>query len=117
MFRSFDLWFKGFKKLVTANIPNPDELDEGDNVFLQLEWEEHFGSTLRVYEKKHPFLGLLINYDDSSYITDDSDDNDKLELYCSNILKIYIYIYIYIIPKCYRWNQIISRKKVMIGKK
>ena len=92
MFRSFDLWFKGFKKLVSANIPNPDELDESDNVFLQLKWEEHFGSTLRVYEKKHQFLGLLINYDDSSYITDD----DKLELYCSNILK-YIYIYIYIL--------------------
>ena len=28
MFRSFDLWFKSFKKLVTATIPNPDELDE-----------------------------------------------------------------------------------------
>ena len=36
MFRSFDLWFKSFEKLVTATIPNPDELDEGDNVFLQL---------------------------------------------------------------------------------
>ena len=48
MFRSFDLWFKTFKKLVTATIPDPDELDENDNV-LQLEWEEHFGSTLRVY--------------------------------------------------------------------
>ena len=53
MFRSFDLWFKCFKKLVTATIPDPDELDEGDNVFIQLEWEEHFGSTLRVYEKTH----------------------------------------------------------------
>ena len=31
MFRSFDLWFKNFKKLVTATIPDPDELDEGDN--------------------------------------------------------------------------------------
>ena len=76
MFRSFDLWFKGFKKIVTATIPNPVELDEGDNVFLQLEWEEHFGSTLRVYEEKHPFPGLLINYDDSSYIVADSDDDD-----------------------------------------
>ena len=38
MFRSIDLWFKSFKKLVTATIPDPDELDEGDNVFLQLEW-------------------------------------------------------------------------------
>ena len=76
MFRSFDLWSKHFKKLVTATIPNPDELDESDNVFVQLDWEEHFGSTLRVYEKKHPFPGLLINYDDSSYIANDSDDDD-----------------------------------------
>ena len=76
MFRSFDLWFKYFKTLVTATIPDLDELDEGDNVFLQLEWEEHFGSTLKVYEKKHPFPGLLINYDDSSYIADDSNGDD-----------------------------------------
>ena len=76
MFRSVDLWFRYFKKLVTATIPDPDELDEGDNVFIQLDWEEHFGSTLRVYEKKHPFPGILINYDDSSYIADDSDDDD-----------------------------------------
>ena len=34
MFRSFDLWFKYFKKLGTTTIPNPDELDEGDNVFI-----------------------------------------------------------------------------------
>ena len=76
MFRSFDLWFKCFKKLVTATIPDPDELDEGDNVFIQLDWEEHFGSTLRVYEKKHPFPGLLINYDDGFYVVDNSDDDD-----------------------------------------
>ena len=81
MFRSFDLWFKCFKKLVTATIPNPDELDEGGNVFLQLEWEKNFGSTLIVYEKKHPFPGLLINYDDSSYIADDSDDDDDRDPY------------------------------------
>ena len=56
MFRSFDLWFKYFKKLVTTTILNPDELDEANNVFIQLEWEEHFGTSLRVYEKKHPFL-------------------------------------------------------------
>ena len=81
MFRSFDLWFKGFKKLVAATILDPDELDEGDNVFLQLKWEEHFGSTLRVYEKKHPFPGLLINYDDSSYIAANSNDDDDRDLY------------------------------------
>ena len=81
MFRSFDLWFKSFKKLVTATIPDPDELDEDDNVFLQLEWKEHFGSTFRVYEKKHPFAGLLINYDDGSYIADDSDEDDDRDPY------------------------------------
>ena len=78
MFRSFDLWYKYFKKLVTAIIPNPDELDESDNIFIQLDWEEHFGNSLRMYEKKHSFLGLLINYDDGSYVdADDSDDDDR----------------------------------------
>ena len=72
MFRSFDLWYKYFKKLVTAIIPDPDELDEFDNI--QLDWEEHFGSSLRVYEKKYPFPSLLINYDDGSYV--DADDMD-----------------------------------------
>ena len=37
MFRSFDLWFKYFNILVTATIPDPDELDEFDNVFIQLD--------------------------------------------------------------------------------
>ena len=77
MFRTFDLWFKNFKTLVTATIPDPDELDEDDNVFLQLEWEEHFGSSLRVYENRHPFPDLLINFDDGSYIADISDDDDE----------------------------------------
>ena len=81
MFRYFDLWFKGFKKLVTTTIPGPDQLEEGDNVFLQLEWEEHFGCTLRVYEKKHPFLGLLINNYDSSYIAADSYNDDDRDPY------------------------------------
>ena len=76
MFRSFDLWYKYFKKLVTAIIPDPDELDESDNIFIQLDWEEHFGSSLRVYEKKHPFPSLLINYDDGSYVHADDLDND-----------------------------------------
>ena len=31
-----------------------------------------------MYEKKHPFPGLLINYDDGSYVdADDSDDDDR----------------------------------------
>ena len=37
LFRSFDLWYKYFKKLVTAIIPDPDELDESDNLFIQLD--------------------------------------------------------------------------------
>ena len=68
MFRFFDLWYKYFKKLVIATIPDPNELDESDNVFIQLDWEEHFGSSLRVYEKKNLFPGLLVNYED---VTDD----------------------------------------------
>ena len=79
MFTSFDLWSKYFQKLVKATIPDPNELDEVDNVFIQLDWEEHFRTSLKVYEKKHPFPGLLINYDDDSYVdvdVDDSDDDD-----------------------------------------
>ena len=34
MFRSFDLWYKYFKKLVIANIPDHDELDESDKMSL-----------------------------------------------------------------------------------
>ena len=80
MFRSFDLWFKYFKKLVTATIPDSDELDESNNVSIQLDWEEHFGSSLRVYEKKHQFPGLLIDYDNGSYVAnDDSDDDDDMD--------------------------------------
>ena len=56
-------------------------MDEDDNVFLQLKWEEHFGSTLGVYEKKHPFPGLLINYDYSSCIAANSDDDDDRDPY------------------------------------
>ena len=46
MFRSFDLWFEYFKILVTTAIPDPDELDESDNVFVQLDLDVHFGSSL-----------------------------------------------------------------------
>ena len=76
LFRSFDLWYKYFKKLVIATIPDPDELDESKNVFIQLDWEEHFGSSLRVYEKMHPFPDLLVNYEDGT--DDDEKDLDWL---------------------------------------
>ena len=76
MFRFFDLWYKYFKKLVIATIPDPDELDESNNVFIQLDWEEHFGSSLRVYEKKNLFPGLLVNYEDGT--DDEGRDPDWL---------------------------------------
>ena len=76
MFRSFDLWYKYFKKLVIATIPDPDELDEFDNVFIQLDWEKHFRSSLRVYEKMHLFPSLLVNYEDGT--NDDEKDPDWL---------------------------------------
>ena len=57
MFRSFDLWFKCFKKLVTATIPDPDELDEANNVFIQLEWEENtLGLALECMKRNTHFL-------------------------------------------------------------
>ena len=34
MFKSFDLWYKYFKKLVTTIIPDPDDLDDSDNIFI-----------------------------------------------------------------------------------
>ena len=39
--------------------------------------------SLRVYEKQHPFPGLLINYDDGSYIADvsNADDDNGRDLY------------------------------------
>ncbi|KAK9994083.1 hypothetical protein SO802_023786 [Lithocarpus litseifolius] len=74
MFRSFDIWYEYFKKLVTASIPDPDEMDGDDNVFIQLDWEEYFGKSSRVYERKiHPFPGLLINYEDDKLDKEDMD--------------------------------------------
>ncbi|KAL0006049.1 hypothetical protein SO802_013610 [Lithocarpus litseifolius] len=76
MFTSFDLWYDYFKKLVTASIPDPDELDVDDNVFIQLDWEEYFGTSARVYERKiHPFPGLLVNYEDDELDEEDMNPN------------------------------------------
>ena len=43
-----------------------NDSDDIDNAFIQLIWEEYFGSSHRVYEKKNPFPGLIINYEDWS---------------------------------------------------
>ena len=66
MFKSSDLWFEHFKILVTTVIPNPANSNDFSDILQQADWKEHFGSSFRVYEKKHPFPGLLVNYDDGS---------------------------------------------------
>ncbi|KAK9986494.1 hypothetical protein SO802_031445 [Lithocarpus litseifolius] len=49
-------------------------MDVDDNVFIQLDWEEYFGKSSRVYERKiHPFPGLLINYEDDELDEEDMD--------------------------------------------
>ena len=37
MFKSLDLWYRYFKKLVITTIPDPDDLDDSDNIFIQLD--------------------------------------------------------------------------------
>ena len=58
--------FEHFKILVTTVIPDPANSDDVSDILQQANWKEHFGSSFRVYEKKHPFPGLLVNYDDGS---------------------------------------------------
>ena len=70
MLRSFDLWFEYFKILVTTAIPDVANSDDLSDIQEQADWKEHFGSSLRVYEKKHLFPGLLVYYEDGS---DDAD--------------------------------------------
>ena len=54
--------FDYFKELITTTIPDPANSDDTSDILDQADWEDHFGSSLRVYERKHPFPGLLINY-------------------------------------------------------
>ena len=66
MIRSFDSWFEYFKILITTVVLDPTNLDDLSDILEQANREEHFGSSLRVYEKKHPFPSLLVNYEDGS---------------------------------------------------
>ena len=73
MSESCDLWFKHFRILVTTHFPvYGEDSDDADNAFIQSTWEKYFGSSHRVYEKKHPFPGLIINYEDWSVEEDPS---------------------------------------------
>ena len=74
MFKSSDLWFRHFKILVTTAIPHPANSDDFSDILQQADWKEHFGSSLRVYEKKHPLPGLLVNYDHGSGIANNYDE-------------------------------------------
>jgi len=73
MSESCDLWFKHFRIMVTTHFPvYGEDSDDIDNAFIQSTWEEYFGSSHRVYEKKHPFPCLIINYEDWSVEEDPS---------------------------------------------
>ena len=64
MNESRDSWYEHFRVLVTTTFPDPEDSDDMDNILAQAEWEDYFGNSTRVYENKHPFPGLLINYND-----------------------------------------------------
>ena len=72
MSESCDQWFKHFKILVTSHFPvYGEDLDDIHYAFIQSTWDEYFGSSHRVYEKKHHFPGLIVNYEDGA------DDEDR----------------------------------------
>ena len=73
MFESHDQWFEHFKLLVTTHsLVFGEDSDNTDDVFVLSKWEDYFGSSLIVYEKKHPFPSLIINYEDGT----DEEDRD-----------------------------------------
>ncbi|KAL0002132.1 hypothetical protein SO802_015913 [Lithocarpus litseifolius] len=51
MFESIDQWFEHFKVLVTTPYLDLENSDDTEDIFAQVTWEEHFGCSLRVYEK------------------------------------------------------------------
>ena len=60
-----DQWFVYFKLLVTTHFPvYGEDSDDIDDIFLYTNWGDYFGCSLRVYEKKHPFPGLIVNFED-----------------------------------------------------
>ena len=65
MFESHDQWFEHFKLLVTTHFRvYGEDSNDIDDIFIFTNWDAHFGSNLRVYEKKHPFPGLIANFED-----------------------------------------------------
>ena len=65
MSESHDQWFAHFKLLVTTHFPvYGEDSDDIDDIFLYTNWDNYFGSSLGVYEKKHPFPSLVVNFED-----------------------------------------------------
>ena len=65
MSESHDQWFAHFKLLVTTHFPvYGEDSDDIDDIFLYTNRGDYFGCSLRVYEKKHPFPGLIVNFED-----------------------------------------------------
>ena len=73
MTESSDQWFRHLEVMVTIHFP---VLGQGANTIdiasILETWNKYFGSSHRVYERQHPFPGLIINYEDGS---DDEDRN------------------------------------------
>ena len=69
---SRDQWFKHLEMMVTTHFPiYGEDSDDIETDFIRSTWNDYFGSSHRVYEKKHPFPGLIINYEDGA------DDEDR----------------------------------------
>ena len=97
MSKSHDQWFKHFKLLVTTHFPIfGEDLDDIDDIFIYTNWNDYFGSSLRVYEKKHHFPSLIVNFEDWT------EDEDKDSSWLS---KMFEYGFIRII-KLISHNQI-----------
>ena len=73
MTESCDQWFRHFEIMVTSHFPVPgEEADPRATASILELWNLHFGSSHRVYEKQHPFPGLIVNYEDGA---EDEDRN------------------------------------------
>ena len=72
MTESCDQWFRHFEIMVTTHFPVlRKDADAIDTASILETWNQHFGSSHRVYEKQHPFPGLIVNYEDGA------DDEDR----------------------------------------
>ena len=68
--------------MVTAHFPVfGEEADPSYTASILAIWNRHFGSSHRVYEKQHPFPGLIVNYEDGS------DDEDRSPSWLSRMFE------------------------------